>query len=406
MDSNALPNYLRPSSGSCHDICKYGRRRPLEEHPTKPRHKKTAKLSIVIPSPRKKEAVDGQHSPTSDAKSFSPRAKNHSPRQNTSSKRGIFQVKESNSVAGKMFKLKGCRPTVKPSSPCHSSDGVCVKRRRNEDVQNMQSSMLSGGTLLSSSTATSGGGKTGMVELLSPRKRVNTALSQPSPSVQEDVDQESKVPRTGTKSKKFEFKFEAVADVPSSSFHGEGDEESDKPASDTTLSQRKRRRKSSVVKPGDKHDQPMNLKFQTGKTMHRLEESNAPRWPKFRSTRVDKIKAGDSVNSCVLICPLKPSRMKDKHHSSRNKHKRIKYGRTRILVLEDKKGEQKRNQREDDVRRNNHQEKDVQCLMEESVSKLAERRKGTVKSLVRNYETLISRLLEHNCILKLRKINP
>ena len=137
-------------SGSCHDICKYGRRRPLKEHPTKLRHKKSAKLSVVIPSPKKKEAGNGQPSPSSDAKSFSPKTKNHSPRQNnTSSKRGVFQVEESNSVASKMFKQK-VKVKVKPSSPRHSSDGVCGKRRRNEDVQSRQPSMLSGGALLSS----------------------------------------------------------------------------------------------------------------------------------------------------------------------------------------------------------------------------------------------------------------
>ena len=68
-----------------------------------------------------------------------------------------------------------------------------------------------------------------------------------------------------------------------------------------------------VVKPGDEHDLPMNLKFRTGKTMYQPEKSNAPRWLKFRCTRVDKIRADDSVNSCVLIHPLKPSRIKDKH---------------------------------------------------------------------------------------------
>ncbi|KAG6415697.1 hypothetical protein SASPL_123111 [Salvia splendens] len=385
MDSKALPNYLRPSSGSCHDICKYGRRRPLEEHPTKPRHKKTAKPSVAIPSPEKKEAGNGQPSPSSHAKSFSPRHKN------TSSKRGVFQVKESSSVASKMFKQKGCHPTVKPSSPCHSSDGVCVKRRRNEDVQSRQPSILS------SNTATSGG-KTGMVKLLSPRKRVSSIeSSRPSPSFQEEGDRESK---------KFEFVFKAVADAPSSSFHGDDDEESDKLASDTTLSQRKRRRMTRVVKPGDEHDLPVNLKFQTGKTMDQPEKSNAPRWLKFRSTRVDMIRADDSVNSCVLIRPLKPSRIRDKHRSSRNRYMRAQYGRTRILALEDKKGDRKRNWREDDVRRNHRQDKDFECLREESVSKLAQRRKGTVKSLVRNYETLVSCLIEQNWILKLKKNKP
>ncbi|KAG6384346.1 hypothetical protein SASPL_155823 [Salvia splendens] len=293
---------------------RYGRRRPLEEHPTKPRHKKTAKLSVVIPSLP---------------------------------------------LGRRMLAMANLRLLLMPN-PFLPKLKIIPRGKKTLHPREL------GWCVWETNTSKVGSHPCCLEVVLSLRKRVNTESSRPSPSFQEEGDRERE---------KYELIFKAVADAPSSSFHGEDDEESDKLASDTTFSQRKRRRMTRVVKPGDEHDQPVNLKFQTGKTMH--------------------------------LPPRKPSRINDEHHSSRNRYMRVKYGRTRILVLEDNKGDRKRNWREDDVRRNHLQERDLQCLMEESVSKLAERRKGTVKSLVRNYETLIFHLVEQNCIfLKLRKNKP
>ncbi|XP_057768652.1 uncharacterized protein LOC130988731 [Salvia miltiorrhiza] len=458
--SNNVPHYLRPSTGSCHDICKYGRRRPFEEQPTKPLHKTTANLSIlVVPSHRRKETANGQPLPSSHTKSFSPRAKFHSPRLNISAyapqvvKRGIkraqVQGNGRNSIGSRMPKPKGCQPKksvmVKLSSPRDSLDGVCGKRRRNEDVQsgeNIQSSSMLGKKPLSFNTATSDEGKTATAELLSPRKdrmrvkRVKTdpfIPSTPSLSVQEEGDRGSKMPRTGTESNEFEFRFEAITDVPSSSSHGDEDEESDILASDTTVSQKnksrnKRRRTNMGFQYGDKQNQPVKVKFRIGKVIHPHEECNALRRRKFRSSRVDKMRADDSIsgsnNKSLRFGPPKPSRFKDKYCSSKNRRRRVRYGKTRILVLEDRKGDSKRNHHKEEgdvvvaslmlLRNNlNHQDhvarkKDVQCLfnnvIEETASKLAERRKGMVKSLVGAFETLISQQTR-KCILQLRKMN-
>ncbi|KAI3462901.1 hypothetical protein Pfo_019564 [Paulownia fortunei] len=107
---NTIPHYLRASTGSCHDICKYGRRHAFEEKPREPLRKRTAKPSpnelnfveMTVSGKQKKEKVVN-HEPSADTKkhsqlvktspdtkSYSPKlkasldAKTYSPRQNAS----------------------------------------------------------------------------------------------------------------------------------------------------------------------------------------------------------------------------------------------------------------------------------------------------------------------------------
>ncbi|XP_073286451.1 uncharacterized protein [Primulina huaijiensis] len=110
--NEVVPHYLRPSSGSCHDFCKYGRKHVFEEKPWKSSRKRTEKLShselapveIFVSGEPKKEKLskhklsvgNNKHSlnlklsPGIKSLSLKPKislvAKSHSPsRRNTSS---------------------------------------------------------------------------------------------------------------------------------------------------------------------------------------------------------------------------------------------------------------------------------------------------------------------------------
>ncbi|KAG8366937.1 hypothetical protein BUALT_Bualt16G0020100 [Buddleja alternifolia] len=101
-----VPRYLRASTGSCHDFCKYGRKHVSEEKPWKPLRKRSTKPSsnelnsvqISISGKQMKEKVNKKHSPevkpSLETKSCSPKvktsldAKTYSPRQNGLSSNG------------------------------------------------------------------------------------------------------------------------------------------------------------------------------------------------------------------------------------------------------------------------------------------------------------------------------
>ncbi|KAL8528413.1 hypothetical protein ACS0TY_006012 [Phlomoides rotata] len=85
VNQRKIPNYLRASTGSCHDICKYGRRHAFEEKPKIPLRKRFTKpslnedtfIEILVSSEQKKENVDSKkHSPkpSPDAHSRRPNA--------------------------------------------------------------------------------------------------------------------------------------------------------------------------------------------------------------------------------------------------------------------------------------------------------------------------------------------
>ncbi|XP_073159401.1 uncharacterized protein [Henckelia pumila] len=108
--NEVVPRYLRPSSGSCHDLCKYGKKHVFEEKPWKSSRKRVAKPSrselapveiFVSGEPREKilkhklsidtnkQSLNLKLSP--GIKSLSPKpkisliVKSHSPRRNASS---------------------------------------------------------------------------------------------------------------------------------------------------------------------------------------------------------------------------------------------------------------------------------------------------------------------------------
>lgn len=478
-----IPHHRLPSSGSCHDICKYGKRRhAFEEEAVKPLHKKrTAKL--VVPTLRKREILDDElyaearkQSHLVTKKSFPRRPKIHSSSGNTDSPRGSVvvalpekvrvQMKETSSVARKnrtcdqsiqSFASMRLKPVmVKPSPASDNSDGVQGKRIRKENVlasRNTRPSMMSAKRswmpALSTNTESSKGRKTARVELLSPRKdrkRVRTNSSYALESIQNDRDDcqitwggnevddhkiepvniedveenQIKFPRIEIESNDFEFEFESVTDTPSLS-----DEASDKLISDTTsvVSERKRnlnkrQRKSRAVRPGDKQCRALKLKFRIGNTcQHKDTKTNVPTRLKFRKT---KSRVND-VNKSTRMGLFKTSRNRDKYRSksSKNSCRRVRYVKARVLVLEQRKGDsksdydkkdhagaellvQKKNLKQQDLQG----KKDVQCLfnyvIEETASKLAERRKGMVKSLVGAFETLIS-LQARKCFLRIAR---
>ncbi|KAL0423026.1 UNVERIFIED_CONTAM: hypothetical protein Sradi_0837400 [Sesamum radiatum] len=111
VSRRVVPHYLRASTGSCHDLCKFGRRQSCGEKVRKPLRRRTAKTSpnellpvvIVVAGKQKTEKVV-KHAPSADtkkrshvvkpspdAKSYSSKfkasldAKVCSPRQNASS---------------------------------------------------------------------------------------------------------------------------------------------------------------------------------------------------------------------------------------------------------------------------------------------------------------------------------
>ncbi|CAA3025278.1 muscle M-line assembly unc-89 isoform X2 [Olea europaea subsp. europaea] len=113
----AVPHYLRASTGSCHDFCKYGRKHAFEEKARHPLLKRMTKLEsnkqnpmdTAVPAEIKKEMVI-KHKPSPECKihsagvkSYSPEskpfleAKIHSPDKKTSSgiKTGIRKLKPS-----------------------------------------------------------------------------------------------------------------------------------------------------------------------------------------------------------------------------------------------------------------------------------------------------------------------
>ncbi|CAI9777411.1 unnamed protein product [Fraxinus pennsylvanica] len=102
---HAVPHYLRASTGSCHDFCKYGRkhafeekaRRPFLKRMTKPESNKQSPVKTTVPAEIKKVMViEHKLSPeckihSANVKSYSPKnkpfleAKIHSPNKKTSS---------------------------------------------------------------------------------------------------------------------------------------------------------------------------------------------------------------------------------------------------------------------------------------------------------------------------------
>lgn len=424
---NIIPNYLRPSAGSCHDICKYGRRRASDDS------------SADAKKPNK---------PSPDAKSFSPRPKNHSNKNKLGAVVSLPANKQAISSVG--------QKTMKPSASVRpkpvvvklpvSSDGVHGKKRRNDDVlsgRNTGASMpfvkkawLPVGAPLSPK----GKKAAGVVELKDRRmvKRVKTnssnALesiptppSSSSPFHEEEEEEAPEIKCSGNAEEESEIKIpnmedefecEPVTDAPSTSSH-------DEVVSDTAVYQRKRnhykrqRRSRVVVRPGDKYcSRPVRMKFQMANQMQLHKEDGTPTRHKLRRTR-----SKEDVSGCVSdsagIGPLKASRSRDKYGSkaSKSRCRRVRYGKTRVLVLDNIKGDLKRKYDRDDgagaallSRRHNlkrkeqvQRRKDVKYLfsyvVEETVSKLAERRKGMVKSLVGAFESLIS-LQTRSCFMR------
>lgn len=440
--ANTMPHYLRPSASSCHDICKYGRRRPLEEQTTKT-NERIAKHSGAISTRRKKDMSNkfftvGSHR---DAKSISPKAKNHSPRKYTSP---LLEKTLCTNMTLKSVK-------VKLFLPFQCSDG---NRRRNDDVHSGRNTKKIWIPVGAPNTTFGKGRKTMRDELLSPRKdqkrvkkvKIDSSIPpQDSSSHQEEDVLEIKcnngdevhetppqveiqkvqpiekyqIKIAGTETERSEF--ESIIEIPSSSSHVEDDEESDKlVVSQRKRNHNKRRRKNALFMFGDKHCQPMKLKFRNKNSIHMHEKSNIPRRLKFRRSRVEGIKPEDYVhyNKAIRIGSPKMSRIKERNRSSQYRRRRLRCGKARILVLENRKGDLRRNNQHDDnaaclellstKKRLHHHDlqrkKGVQVLfnhvIKETISKLAERRKGTVKSLVGAFETLIS-LQAHQCFFRI-----
>lgn len=427
--ANSVPHYLRPSAGSCHDICKYGRRCHLEE----PTYGRNAKHYGAI-STRTKKGLSNQNFTTGSQRD----AKSISPRQYTSS----FSEK---ALLTKM-PLKPVK--VHPSSSFQCSD---ENIRKNNDVHRGRNAKKIWIPVGAPNTTSGKGRKTTREEVSSPRKdqkrvkKVKADSSIPPPDSsslqEEDVQaimynngnenatqveiekvqpmEEDQTNIVGKETERSEF--ESITEIPSPSSHVENNGESNTLV--TSQSERnhyKRRRKNGVFKSGDENCQPMKLKFRIRNSIHKLEEDNILRRHKFRRSRVEGIKPEDYVayDKAIRIGSLKTSRTKDRNRSSQNRCRRVRYGNARILVLENRKGDLRKNNQHNEnatclelsstKKRLHHHDlqtkKDVQFLfnyvIEETISKLAERRKGTVKSLVGAFETLIS-LQARQCFFRI-----
>ncbi|CAA2997170.1 muscle M-line assembly unc-89 isoform X2 [Olea europaea subsp. europaea] len=90
----SIPHYLRASTGSCHDFCKYGRipefeakeRRSIPKRTAEPSSNEQNSVGKTVPGEQKKKIVNHkassstkshlpEHKPSPDAKSFSPKSK-------------------------------------------------------------------------------------------------------------------------------------------------------------------------------------------------------------------------------------------------------------------------------------------------------------------------------------------
>ncbi|KAL2505000.1 Plant calmodulin-binding protein-related [Abeliophyllum distichum] len=82
-----VPHYLRASTGSCHDFCKYGRkhafevkgRSPLLKRMTRPESNKQNRVETTLPAEIKKEMII-EHKLSPDSKIHSPGVKSNSPK--------------------------------------------------------------------------------------------------------------------------------------------------------------------------------------------------------------------------------------------------------------------------------------------------------------------------------------
>ncbi|KAL0377577.1 UNVERIFIED_CONTAM: hypothetical protein Sradi_3063200 [Sesamum radiatum] len=117
---NVVPHYLRASTGSCHDFCKYGRKHSFENEARKPLRKRITKpfpnelntVRMIVSDEWKKEKIvnhkppaDGQNLP-SDQKP-SPSTKSCSPDPMTSSDKGkVVKQKSSTSTKNHSSALK------------------------------------------------------------------------------------------------------------------------------------------------------------------------------------------------------------------------------------------------------------------------------------------------------------
>ncbi|KAL3844626.1 hypothetical protein ACJIZ3_002029 [Penstemon smallii] len=160
-----VPNYLRASTGSCHDFCKYGRKHEFEEKPwKKPLRERTAKslpndfVQSVFSDKKTKEKVVKQNSstntnngspdlnkPSPDTKSYTPKPKAslvttkiNFPSQNTSSGNNKTRLPNSkplptkNSPSPEITKRGVILPSRKVEVPAKKSSLTEVKISRTE----------------------------------------------------------------------------------------------------------------------------------------------------------------------------------------------------------------------------------------------------------------------------------
>ncbi|XP_011085721.1 muscle M-line assembly protein unc-89-like [Sesamum indicum] len=75
VSRRVVPRYLRASTGSCHDLCKFGRRQSCEEKVKKPLRRRTAKISpnellpvVIVAAGKQKTEKVIKHEPPADLK--------------------------------------------------------------------------------------------------------------------------------------------------------------------------------------------------------------------------------------------------------------------------------------------------------------------------------------------------
>ncbi|KAL4366187.1 hypothetical protein GQ457_05G017230 [Hibiscus cannabinus] len=128
-----IPHYLRASTGTCHDICKYGKKHESEEYAKHPFWKRNVKKpsdepnllrSLDLQQRKKTAATESKSFPNSRSHtpdlsdSFKLQLSTHSPDGNNSTTYGVMSDKEKTSAA----KLKPKHPPN--SGSCHHTSGV------------------------------------------------------------------------------------------------------------------------------------------------------------------------------------------------------------------------------------------------------------------------------------------
>ncbi|KAF8399553.1 hypothetical protein HHK36_015420 [Tetracentron sinense] len=426
---NILPHYLRASTGSCHDFCKYGRKHAFEAKTKHPMLKKNTATRAECQDPvkdatlaRREKKLVVKLKPSSGSKTQLPDKSKIVKREISSPAKKVYVSATHSLLVAKETAVSAKHATaLKPnavaanqsSSPLNLSGGL--SGRRSSDVKigkNMGTSKIGGQKILLLPTAS-----------LSPKPSVNRVASfntgknpkiVPSLNNQNGIkNAEPKQPNDNKVREKTLYVVESKSEnkslglaqngtcssssshtssCPSISPSMSSQEEEEREESEFTLSEaidyvsqhdetenenqietlegdyKRKPIRGATIHPEDKDYPPRKLNFRRGKVIDLKSEINGPRRLRFKQGRV----LGDNQN--------------DKGDSRRRSFRR-----RREVVDSDSNGtSEKVVLRHQDVQGKRDAQGLFNNVIEETASKLVETRKSKVKALVGAFETVIS----------------